>query len=94
MCNREGVEEWLDREIGVKVNAQEAFKINKDKMMLPTMQSWEQNKNIMLNNSRLKERNGERKENTKEVKRGGYRGKKVKIGYRRIQNKRGIVYMG
>jgi hypothetical protein len=61
MCNREGVEEWLDREIEVKVNVQEAFKINKDKMMLPTIQSWEQNKNIMLNNSRLKERNGEKK---------------------------------
>jgi hypothetical protein len=29
-----GVEEWLEREIGVKVNVKEAFKINKDKMML------------------------------------------------------------
>jgi hypothetical protein len=27
------VEEWLKREIGVKVNVKEAFKINKDKMM-------------------------------------------------------------
>jgi hypothetical protein len=25
-----GVEEWLEREIGVKVNVKEAFKINKD----------------------------------------------------------------
>jgi hypothetical protein len=29
-----GVEEWLEREIGVKVNVKGAFKINKDKMML------------------------------------------------------------
>jgi hypothetical protein len=29
-----GVEQWLEREIGVKVNVKEAFKINKDKMML------------------------------------------------------------
>jgi hypothetical protein len=28
------VEELLKREIGVKVNVKEAFKINKDKMML------------------------------------------------------------
>jgi hypothetical protein len=28
-----GVEEWLKRKIGVKVNVKEAFKINKDKMM-------------------------------------------------------------
>jgi hypothetical protein len=28
-----GVEEWLEREIGVKVNVKEAFKINKDKMI-------------------------------------------------------------
>jgi hypothetical protein len=40
------VEEWLEREIGVKVNAQEAFKINEDKMMLAKVESWEQ-KNIM-----------------------------------------------
>jgi hypothetical protein len=31
---RDGVEEWLEREIGVEVNVKEAFKINKDKMML------------------------------------------------------------
>jgi hypothetical protein len=28
------VEEWLEREIGVKVNVKEAFKINKDKMIV------------------------------------------------------------
>jgi hypothetical protein len=29
---REGVGKWLEREIGVKVNVREAFKINQDKM--------------------------------------------------------------
>jgi hypothetical protein len=37
-----------------------AFKINKDKMMLAKIESWEQKKNIMLNKSKLKERKGER----------------------------------
>jgi hypothetical protein len=55
-----GVEEWLEREIGVKVNVKEAFKINKDKMMLAKIESWEQKKNIMLNKSKLKERKGKR----------------------------------
>jgi hypothetical protein len=54
------VEEWLEKEIGVKVNVKEAFKINKDKMMLAEVQSWKQKKNIMLNKSKLKERKGER----------------------------------
>jgi PIN domain nuclease of toxin-antitoxin system len=54
------VEEWLEREIGVKVNVKEAFKINKDKMMLAKIESWEQKKNIILNKSKLKERKGER----------------------------------
>jgi hypothetical protein len=40
------VEEWLEREIGVKVNVKQAFKINKDKMMLAKIESWEQKKNI------------------------------------------------
>jgi hypothetical protein len=55
-----GVEEWLQREIGVKVNVKEAFKINKDKMMLAKIESWEQKKNIMLSKNKLKEKNGER----------------------------------
>jgi hypothetical protein len=54
------VEECLEREIGVKVDVKEASKINKDKMMLAKIESWEQKKNIMLNNSKLKERKGER----------------------------------
>jgi hypothetical protein len=33
----------------------EAFKINKDKMMLAKIESWEQ-KNIMLSKSKLKEK--------------------------------------
>jgi hypothetical protein len=41
------VEEWLEREIRVKVNVKEVFKINKDKMMLAKIESWEQKKNIM-----------------------------------------------
>jgi hypothetical protein len=45
-----GVEEWLEREIMVKVNVKEAFKINKDKMMLAKIESWEQKK------SKLKEK--------------------------------------
>jgi PIN domain nuclease of toxin-antitoxin system len=53
------VEEWLEREIGVKVNVKKAFKINKDKMMLAKIESWEQ-KNIILNKSKLKERKGDR----------------------------------
>jgi hypothetical protein len=55
------------------------FRINKDKMMMAKVESWEKKKNIMLNKSKLKERKGERmyldnkrrKENTNEVKRGG-----------------------
>jgi hypothetical protein len=51
-----GVEEWLEREIGMKVNVKEAFKISKDKMMLAKIENWEQKKKIMLNKSKLKER--------------------------------------
>jgi hypothetical protein len=43
------VEEWLEREIGVKVNVKEAFKVYKDKMMLAKIESWEQKNNIILN---------------------------------------------
>jgi hypothetical protein len=47
---REGVEEWLEKEIGVKVNVKEVFKINKiNKMMLAKIEIWKQKKNIMLN---------------------------------------------
>jgi hypothetical protein len=53
-------EEWLEREIGVKVKIKEALKINKDKMMLAKIENWEQKKNIMLNKSKLKERKDER----------------------------------
>jgi hypothetical protein len=38
------VEEWLERVIGVKVNLKEAFKINKDKMMLAKIESWKHKK--------------------------------------------------
>jgi hypothetical protein len=44
----------------VKVNVKEAFKINKDKMVLVKIEIWEQKKNIMLNKSKLNERKGER----------------------------------
>jgi RNA-binding protein YhbY len=53
------VEEWLEREIGVKVNVKEAFKINKDKIMLAKIEILEQKK-MMLNKSKFKERKGER----------------------------------
>jgi hypothetical protein len=33
------VEEWLEREIGVKVNVKAAFKINKDMILLPKIES-------------------------------------------------------
>jgi hypothetical protein len=49
---REGVEEWLEREIWVKVNVKE------DKMMTK-IESWEQKKYIILNKSKLKKRKGE-----------------------------------
>jgi hypothetical protein len=89
------VEEWLEREIGVKVNVK---KIDKDKMMLAKIESWEQKKNNMLNNSKLKERTGERmyihddltneerktQKKLREVSREE-RGKRVKIKYRKIQ---------
>jgi hypothetical protein len=54
------VEEWLEKEIGAKLNVMETFRINKDKMMLTKIESWEQKKNIMVNMSKLKERIGER----------------------------------
>jgi hypothetical protein len=97
---KEGVEEWLEREIEVKVNVKEAFKINKDKMMLAKIESWEQKKNIILNKSKLKERkdemmyidndltNEEREiqKKLREVAREARdKGKWVKIGYRKIQ---------
>jgi hypothetical protein len=47
------VEEWLEREIGVKVNVKE------DKMMTK-IENWEQKKGIILNKSKLKERKGEK----------------------------------
>jgi hypothetical protein len=50
------MEEWLEREMGVKVNVKETFKIDKYKMVLAKIESWEQKKNIMLNKSTLKER--------------------------------------
>jgi hypothetical protein len=83
----------------VKVNVKETFKINKDKMMLSKIESWEQKKNIMLNKSKLKERKGERmylddgltnavrktQKKLREVAREERnRGKRVKIGYRKI----------
>jgi hypothetical protein len=46
------VEEWLQREMGVKVNVKET--------LLAKIESWEQKKNIMLNKSTLKERKGDR----------------------------------
>jgi type II secretory pathway predicted ATPase ExeA len=84
----------------MKVNVKEAFKINKDKMMLAKIESWEQKKNIMLNKSKLKERKGERmyidddltneerktlKKLTEVAREERDRGKMVKIGYRKIQ---------
>jgi hypothetical protein len=95
-----GMEEWLEREIGVKVNVKEAFKINKDKMMLAKIESWEQKKNILLNKSKLKEKEDERmyidddltkeeRETQKKLRELAIeernRGKRVKIGYRKIQ---------
>jgi hypothetical protein len=53
--NIEG-EEYLEREIRVKVNVKEAFKIYKDKIMLAEIESWEQ---------KFDKR---KKENTKEIK--------------------------
>jgi hypothetical protein len=53
------VEEWLEREIGVKMDVKQAFKINKDKMMLENRKLGEK-KNIMLNKSKLKEKKDER----------------------------------
>jgi PIN domain nuclease of toxin-antitoxin system len=81
------MEEWLERELGVKVNVKEEFKINKDKMMLAKIESWEQKKNILLNKSKLKEKEDERmyidddltqeeRETQKEVKRVGQRREK------------------
>jgi hypothetical protein len=42
------------------VNVKEAFKINKYKMMLTKIESWEKKKNITLNKNKLKEKKGER----------------------------------
>jgi hypothetical protein len=84
----------------VKVNVKEAFKINKDKMVLVKIESWEQKKNIMLNKSKLNERKGERmyidddltnEENKKQKKLKEVareerdRGKREKIRSRKIQ---------
>jgi hypothetical protein len=86
------VEEWLEKEMGVKVNVKQAFKIHKDKMMLAKIESWEQKKNIMLNKSTLKERKGDRmhieerktQKKLREVAREERdRGKRMKIGYRK-----------
>jgi hypothetical protein len=50
-----GVEEWLEKEIEVKMNEKEAFRINKNKMILAKIETWEQKKDIILNKSKLKE---------------------------------------
>jgi hypothetical protein len=63
-----GVEEWLEREIGVEVNVKEAFKINKDKMMLAKIESRE------LNKSKLKEKKDERKMTIWQKKKGKHKG--------------------
>jgi hypothetical protein len=68
---------------------EEAFKINKDKMMLAKIESLEQKKNITLNKSKLKERKSERMYIDIE--------KREIEGENRIQqdtDKRGMVYMG
>ncbi|KAH0817229.1 hypothetical protein GEV33_005562 [Tenebrio molitor] len=80
-----GVEEWLEREIGVKVNVKEAFKINKDKMMLAKIENWEQKKNIMLNDDLTKEERETQKKLRELAREERDRGKRVKIGYRKIQ---------
>jgi hypothetical protein len=94
------VEEWLEKEIGLKVNVKKAFKIKKDKIMLAKTESWEQKKCIMLSKSKLKGRKGERmyindnltNEGKKTLKKlievaseERDRGTRVKIGYRKIQ---------
>jgi hypothetical protein len=94
------VEEWLEREKGVKMKEKETFRINKDKMMLAKTENWEQKKNIMLNKSKSNGRKGERmyidddltkeeRETQKKLrelaKEERDRGKRVKIGYRKIQ---------
>jgi hypothetical protein len=95
-----GVEEWLEREIEVKMNEKEAFRINKNKMILAKIESWEQKKNIILNKSKLKERKGkrmyidddltnEKRETQKKLREApreeSNRGKRVKGGYMKIQ---------
>jgi hypothetical protein len=93
------VEEWLERKIGVKVDVKKALEIDKDKMMLAKRESWEHKKKIMLNKSKLKERKGERmyidddltneegkQKKLREVDREERdRGKRVKVGYKKIQ---------
>jgi hypothetical protein len=84
----------------VKVKVKETFRINKDKMMLAKIENCEQKKNIMLNKSKLNGRKGERmfmdddltkeeRETQKKLrelaKEERDRGKRVKIGYRKIQ---------
>jgi hypothetical protein len=96
------VEEWLEREIGLKVNVKKAFKINKNKIMLAKIESWDQKKNIMLSKSKLKGRKGERMYINDDLTNEGRKtqkklrevaseerdgGKRVKIGYRKIQIK-------
>jgi hypothetical protein len=103
---RKGVEEWLEREVGMKVNIKEAFKINKGKMMLAKLG---QKKNIMLNKSKLKERKGERmyidddltneeRKTLKKLREMAREEREVKEKRpNRIQedtDKRGMVYMG
>ncbi|KAJ3634288.1 hypothetical protein MTP99_011181 [Tenebrio molitor] len=72
-------------ERGVKVNVKEAFKINKDKMMLAKIESWEQKKNIMLNDDLTKEERETQKKLRELAREEKDRGKRVKIGYRKIQ---------
>jgi hypothetical protein len=94
------VEEWLEREIGVKVNLKEVFEINKE--MLAKIESWDQKNNITLNKSKLKERKGEtiyindgltkeeritQKKLREADREERDRGKRLKIGYRKIQIK-------
>jgi hypothetical protein len=92
------VEEWLEREMGLKVNVKKAFKI----IIELKIESWDQKKNIMLSKSKLKGRKGDRmyinddltnegrktqKKLREMVSEERDRGKRVKIGYRKIQIK-------
>lgn len=93
------VEEWMKKELRVEIKVKKAYKINKGRMIVATLENWEQKRNLMENKKKLKERSGEKiyidddlTKNEREIQRQlremakeeRKRGKRANVGYKKI----------